>query len=94
MRKILKEVKSGNKQLLVFYCLGCRRYHSINVNSQTEASWQFNGDFVKPSISPSILIKDMNENIICHSNIKEGMITYEEKGIHDLIGMTLPMSEF
>lgn len=36
---------------LMFECPGCKQNHGINQN------WQFNGDFERPTINPSILVR-------------------------------------
>jgi hypothetical protein len=33
-----------------FYCPGCKEYHTIN------NTWQFNGDYDKPTFQPSVLV--------------------------------------
>jgi hypothetical protein len=35
----------------LFYCEGCRMLHGVN------DTWTFNGDFEKPTFSPSILVR-------------------------------------
>lgn len=89
MKKTIIEITINHKRIIVFYCLGCRRYHPVVL----ENGWIFNNDISKPSINPAIVIKDVDGNIVCHSIIQNGNIKYYEKGIHDLIGMEIPMSE-
>lgn len=46
----MKIVKADDDRL-IFYCAGCKQHHGV-----TE-SWQFNGDFEKPTFNPSILVR-------------------------------------
>jgi hypothetical protein len=41
---------------LAFYCNGCKQYHGINIDSNTSPNWEFNGDYDKPTFTPSILV--------------------------------------
>jgi hypothetical protein len=43
--------------ILSFYCKGCKEYHGIRVEGDVHPKWAFNGDFEKPTLSPSILIR-------------------------------------
>jgi len=38
---------------LFFYCPGCKRPHGVNTNPHH--TWGFNGDFEKPTLTPSVL---------------------------------------
>ena len=46
--KRIREIKAG---LFAFACPGCDEEHSFN------STWQFNRDFNKPTVRPSILVK-------------------------------------
>lgn len=39
-----------------FWCVGCNESHSVPVNGQGRPQWTFNGDYEKPTLSPSIKI--------------------------------------
>lgn len=93
MKKIIIEVKKKGKSFVVFYCLGCRKYHEVQTNPRITPSWKFNNDFNKPSLDSPLIFKDVDGKITCYCSIKSGMIKYFEKGSHDLIGMTIPMSD-
>jgi hypothetical protein len=43
--------------MLSFWCKGCNCYHAIPIDSNKTHSWTFNGNYDKPTISPSILVK-------------------------------------
>jgi hypothetical protein len=48
---VLRRAEGG---ILIFYCPGCERMHSVW--TQGPVVWQWNGDMVRPTFSPSILI--------------------------------------
>jgi hypothetical protein len=50
---------------LLFYCPGCECHHAVT------DSWQFNGDFNEPTISPSILVRSTKMT-------EKGLADYEE----------------
>lgn len=45
------KVSKASDGRLLFYCEGCKCHHGVN------DSWTFNGDFEKPTFSPSILVR-------------------------------------
>ena len=88
-----------------FYCDGCKSGHTIEVESPS-ARWQWNGDRVKPTISPSILCwlehrpdedeeeKKYVDSRRCHSFVREGMIEFLSDCGHELAGKTVPLHPF
>jgi hypothetical protein len=75
---------------LVFHCPGCNIPHIIDTR------WTFNGDFDKPRIVPSLLVRYPynNENRICHSYIIDGMIEYLSDCTHALAGKKIELPDF
>jgi hypothetical protein len=49
------KVKSATPGYLHFHCPGCDEKHAILVESPN--AWQWNGSFVSPTFSPSILVR-------------------------------------
>jgi hypothetical protein len=49
MQKGKLRILEGNR--LAFFCPGCQEYHVLN-----NEIWQFNGNYEKPTFSPSVLI--------------------------------------
>lgn len=41
---------------LLFWCPGCKEYHGIYVDKNKPVHWDFNGDYDKPTLSPSVLV--------------------------------------
>lgn len=55
--------------------------------------WSFNGDRIRPTVSPSILVqypRDGKENI-CHLFMKEGKLEYLTDCTHDMAGKIVDM---
>lgn len=99
--KVLSRVKDSS--MVLFWCSGCGEPHQIDT-----AHWEFNGDFEKPTFSPSYLTwLDPNPDVLpgekwnkyrtgfrCHSFIKDGMIEFLSDCTHDLSGQTIALSEW
>lgn len=51
MSAVAKLVNSAGVKEYRFYCEGCKQNHMVN------EGWTFNGDFVKPTFTPSILVR-------------------------------------
>lgn len=68
-----------------FWCPGCECAHGIN------ATWQFNGDLEKPTISPSVLATGEKR---CHSYVKDGKIQFLGDCDHVLKGQTVELPEW
>lgn len=78
-----------------FICPGCKCFHGVPVKPNPKG-WDFNGDFEKPTLSPSILI-DYEGNPTadrpnrCHSHVRAGQIEFCSDSSHGFAGMTLPL---
>lgn len=49
------KVKRAENGRIEFTCLGCGEIHSLPVDGEKHPVWKFNGNFDKPTLSPSIL---------------------------------------
>lgn len=78
-------------------CPGCEGFHVIYVgHSNPNANWQFNGDFERPTFSPSLLVnKDFSHPGVprCHSFIRDGRIQFLNDSTHELAGKTVDLPE-
>jgi hypothetical protein len=88
---------------LAFQCAGCRCLHFISDNESVgyDLCWEFNKDFEKPTITPSLLfngpvsdqyLKEHNMHR-CHSLIKDGKIEYLGDCTHELAGKTIELPD-
>ncbi len=76
-------------------CPGCRYPHV------SDSRWKFNGDFDRPTLSPSLLVTtpaigDDDFAIAatrCHSFVREGKIQFLGDCTHDLAGQTVDLPE-
>lgn len=79
--------ENGRGQRLIgFDCPACGYAHSFEV-----PRWSFNGDFVKPTFSPSLRLLGLNGNTLCHLFVNEGRIEFCSDCPHSLAGKTIEM---
>jgi hypothetical protein len=79
-----------------FKCPGCGYWHVVPVRPiETRPSWEFNGDFDKPTFSPSILMTTTykGQEIRCHSFVKDGKIQFLSDCTHELAGQTVDLPD-
>lgn len=75
----------GRPGHFIFWCSGCECAHGI------DATWTFDGDMVRPTVSPSILSRG---TIRCHSFVRGGKIEYLSDSEHALAGTTVVLQPF
>lgn len=91
--------KEGNSGVHYWFtCPGCEEAHAI------DQRWQFNGDFERPTFSPSFLTWNdpspdpkpgkFRDGWRCHSFITDGQIAFCSDSTHALAGQTVPMVPF
>ncbi|MCC7510230.1 MAG: ammonia monooxygenase [Planctomycetes bacterium] len=74
---------------LWFWCTGCAMCHRVPVIEGPRVPgklWGFNGDRVKPTLTPSVHHPGQ-----CHLTVRDGMLVYENDCTHELAGKTVPM---
>lgn len=72
-----------------FFCPGCKHIHAVG-----KGIHEFNGDFEKPTFSPSVLITWGGQpNWRCHSFVKDGMIQFLDDCSHELKNQTVPLQD-
>lgn len=69
------------------YCPGCKCYHAF------DGRWAFNGDFEKPTFSPSMLVNQHRPESRCHSFVTNGRIQFLSDSHHELAGQTVELPE-
>jgi len=74
--------------------------HTPDRPTETRPSWEFNGDYDKPTFSPSILMttwESINEtekrDVRCHSFVTDGKIQFLSDCTHELAGQTVELPE-
>lgn len=79
----------GNGEvLLMFYCPGCQEPHGVRVQGEAGV-WEWNGDQVNATLSPSILVTRPPSDYCCHSYVRDGKIEFLGDCSHDLKGTTV-----
>jgi len=69
-----------------FYCPGCKCHHSYDIKR-----WKFNGDFEKPTFTPSLLIWASRPEVRCHLFVTDGKIRFLNDCFHEYAGKTVEM---
>ena len=81
---------------LVFFCPGCQQGHSFRIErgslNPNAPVWQWNGDFEKPTFTPSLLVNRGTERQ-CHLFVSDGKIQYLQDCHHEYRGCTVDMVE-
>ena len=83
---------AGDPLLFVFWCQGCGYCHHISTGTRPPR-WTFNGDKVRPTVSPSLLVNKTRAGDLprCHLFIRDGQIQYLSDSTHELAGQTVDM---
>lgn len=81
----------------VFHCPGCNSGHTVRV--QGEGKWGWNGDVVRPTLTPSVFVNAPGRYFTasapsCHSFVKDGQIQFLGDCSHALAGQTVPLPEW
>lgn len=97
---------------LAIYCPGCGTAHFANVKAWREQCpvWSWNGDMIKPTLSPSLLVTwngskrgdgdnprhphSSDEKRVCHSFVENGQWRFLDDCTHVLRGQTVPIPPF
>lgn len=53
-RGVLRIIAGG---LVGFRCPGCREMHQVRVEGEGRPRWGFNGDYERPTFTPSVLVR-------------------------------------
>lgn len=89
--------------MLRFHCPACGTDHFVCVGPRSywNIRWQFNGNYDKPTIHPSVLVTvdvpadvKLTPNVRrCHSFITDGRIQFLSDCTHELAGQTVELPE-
>lgn len=90
---VLLEVQNAPHRFL-FWCPGCGCCHHLNTKR-----WAWNGDRVRPTASPSFLVRTPwhGERPAdapperCHFFMRAGSLQFLSDSTHELAGQTVPM---
>jgi len=86
--KIVYDFREGHHAI---HCPGCKNVHLFNCE---ERGWKFNGDYDKPTFTPSMLVNQHDPKTRCHSFVTDGNIRFLSDCFHDLKNKTVPLEKF
>ncbi len=92
--KLTDPVNGHLQELWMFFCPGCKCGHLVRVRgdeAKVGPVWQWNGDVVKPTVSPSILACPNQPERRCHSFVRDGLIEFLSDCHHELRGTTVAL---
>ena len=79
-----------------FYCPGCKHEHTYAVFAD-KSQWNFNGNLERPSFTPSLLNRDIDQEgktkSVCHLFVTDGKIIYCNDCTHSFSGQTIDLPE-
>ena len=78
---------SGKFGGYLIFCPGCKTHHLF------DSRWSFNGDFEKPTFSPSMLINQHDSGSRCHSFVRDGKIQFLSDCFHELANKTVELPD-
>lgn len=95
--KVVSNLVNSNGEHVgfIFWCPGCECAHRF-----TSPPWSFNGDFVKPTVRASILVRYEGEengkqvSRRCHLFVTDGRINFLSDSTHPLRGKAVDMMPF
>ena len=91
-RGILYEYhEDGELVLLGAHCPACNREHPFSVNAEYWARegqgvWEWNGNYDRPTFSPSMLTRSPKGTRVCHSYLEDGKWRYLQDSTHEMAG--------
>lgn len=99
----MSKAKQISSERIAYWCTGCKAQHYVAGNAANNVTngWTFNGDYEKPTFSPSVLSANNGHYVKgpwvklprCHSFVKEGKIQYLVDCGHELAGQTIEMED-
>lgn len=93
-------LRVGEGGRLLFWCPGCDGAHQVQVGGGPGPRWGFNGDYDRPTFTPSVLVRmpdpDRPGTDIqrCHSFVRDGQIQFLGDCTHALAGHTVALKPF
>jgi len=96
---ILRNVEGGR---LMWRCPGCQSAHQIAHGAGAGPRWGWNGDVVRPTFTPSVLVRydgpdagrDGAPPAVCHSFVVAGQMQFLGDCTHALAGQTVPIPDW
>ena len=94
----IERAAGENPKQYWFHCPGCGHVHAFTVGPPRagwgDARWTFNGDFEKPTLSPSLLCNRDYPESRCHSFVIDGKVQFLADCWHKLAGQTVDLPDW
>ena len=84
------KVHPTDSTMYMFWDVGLQQPNAFYIRG--DRGWAWNGDFDKPTVTPSVLLTIENER--SHLFIRDGKIQYLSDCTHELAGKTIEMVDF
>jgi len=82
--------------VLEYFCPGCMMLHPVTIlkRNSVGAIWQWDGDVLTPTLSPSVLVVlGNNPRRVCHAFVQAGKINFLDDCSHDLKGQIVDLPD-
>jgi hypothetical protein len=97
IRKTLNQAKTlldkeyeGGTHHFHFWCPACKETHMYNVGFADRVTWQYDGNFEKPTFTPSLRYLTGTK---CHVNVTAGIIFFHGDCPHDMKNQKVPLPQ-
>lgn len=91
-------VTDTDGSLLLFWCPGCESAHPFWIKPRKDGPghvWHFNGDMVRPTFAPSLLVNGHSPgHPRCHLFLENGELRFLGDCDHPLAGKTVPLPDW
>lgn len=104
MSKLSSVLRQATGGVIMFWCPGCDSAHGLRIGTPSggkgPAAWTYNGDPVKPTFRPSVLVTMPDPDRpgvnleVCHSYVTEGRIQFLGDCTHQYAGATLDLPDW
>jgi hypothetical protein len=79
--------------VMLHWCPACNRPHEIHMrgsSQQRRLRWDWNDNTARPTFWPALLV-ERGDGAVCHYQIADGRIQFEEDCTHAMAGKSVPL---
>ncbi len=103
--KLRRTTEVSGFQSIMHWCPACDQAHGIRIKGPTGPLWLFNGNYNRPTFTPSILcfttydednnpLPEGQRRTLCHYFITDGKIQYCADSPHEFAGRSVDIPEW
>lgn len=81
-------------KLYFIWCPACQKGHPFWVDDHPEKTWVFNGNFERPTFTPSLRVYGDYPETACHLTLTDGKIFFHGDSPHSLAGQTVELPAY